>query len=191
MKGLFPALAIVLLFGLIVSLFWEHQFKHYMSEASDLHQLKIPQEMLAKEIGYPEAPLLLHFYDENCLIARSNLEHALKLMERYQDAVKIVVIAVGEIDTSTFCRKLPAGVAMVHDKEAVIAKSFDVQRTPHAILFDTGETRFRGNYVVNGIICGPYNMEYSAPAIALKYYTTGRSIPLFKLQSDTGAACKI
>ncbi|MDB4297676.1 hypothetical protein N9901_02860 [Flavobacteriaceae bacterium] len=173
---------IMVLFSVIGYIFWLQEFQYY-------RQVKPIKEEFKKELGDTlnitgiKPPAFLHFYDNDCISSKVNIEHLQLFVKSPVLKMSYYIVMLHKNQDTTALRlkyKIPSFVKFVTKGANKLAKNCGVLTTPHAVVVTNSSTLyFSGNYNSKTGLCTSSNISVSAPATALLFYKQGIDTPLF------------
>jgi len=182
-KKIIGILSLVVLLGIIITIFWIEEFQYYQELSPPENY---PTIQLLDTIKFQKktikCPAFIHFYDENCDYSKINLGHLQFFLPDFQDKLFFYVVCTSDINSEKFRKKyqIPDFVNILPDTEQNIVKSCGVYTTPHAVLIDENKRLyFSGNYNSQTGLCSPNNISNSAPAMALLFFSKQADYPIF------------
>ncbi len=184
-KRILGLVSIGLMLSAVGQIFWDEEFKHYKPRNAESSTL-VPGEFitLAPEfIKLKDKPAFIHFYDNDCLFAKTNIDHLGLFTEDRGGDVDYYLILVGASEGIDQLQKkfnVPDHFKVVSDPDLKISTALGVNTTPQAVILDPdSRLYFKGNYTNQTGLCGPLNIGNSAPALALDAREKNLPAPLF------------
>ncbi|UXX79257.1 hypothetical protein N7E81_18035 [Reichenbachiella carrageenanivorans] len=109
-------------------------------------------------------------------------------MKNYQEDFDFYIID----QDSNHTIDLPHYIKTIKDPQGELFNYFRVMSTPHAMLIETdGTVFFSGNYNNKNGLCGPTDIQWSAPAIALKFLYNQSDPPIFPAYQLLPTGCEL
>lgn len=180
--------------GLILALIilWKEEFKHYL--AKDASDLELNKFFEYDFLRIDQKPVFLHYFSQECKSARVNIQHLQRITEAYRNHFDFYVVKIGSLSNEEFSHKynLPSYIKIISDTESDVASKHKVVATPYAlILTKEGQLIFKGNYTNQNGLCGPNDIKWSAPAIAMKFISQSNKPPIFPPRQTRFWGCEI
>lgn len=142
----------------------------------------------------PEKPVYLHFYNEKCTNARINIDHIQRFISKYQNDFDFYLIDQSSQPKQKIRQELglPSFLQIIPDPNGELFDYFNIRSTPHALILQpNGSIYFNGNYNNQNGLCGPTDIQWSAPAIALKFLKNHSNPPIFPTYQLVPKGCEI
>ncbi len=158
-----------LLLGTSVCLFWQEEYKFYSSTHKNSQKRAGSHVDLGLQV-LNHRPSFLHFYDNSCKFSRTNLAHLGLFIGSDTTLLDYYVVCKARTDTAMLRAKyaVPRHMKFLYDSTGQIARKCGVGSTPQAAIIDADQSLyFVGDYSLDNSLCGPANIQYSGPAIAL------------------------
>ncbi len=173
-------------------LLWNQAYRHFLptdfkSEYSSGDYIPIGEFGITTD-----RTTYLHFFEMGCLYSRVNLRHITTIMKQYQSTCDFYVVVSGDVSIDDLRDEyaIPNTVRII-DMETKALKRLGVFTTPHALIVEANDRLyFQGNYTLNNGLCGPTNIESSAPATALRFITQNKPSPFFPAQQLNNWGCQ-
>jgi len=133
---------LMLLFGAILFLFWNNEWKYSLPTPVPVNYKPVgqgaPVDMVRKLAPKNGKPLFLHFFNPACPCSRFNIPHVQSLVKQYGGQINfaIVVISDKHYTEEDIQKKFDLKVPVLFDSS--IAAACGVYSTPQAVIIDTG-----------------------------------------------------
>jgi len=166
-------------FLLVFHILWKEEFRHYIPQRPQ-QEIALNAAISEDFLNTNDKPFFLHYFSNDCRSARVNIQHIGKIMEDYKEDFNFYIINLSESTHEAFKRKhkLPDYVKVIDDPKKEIADRHQVASTPFAsIVNQEGKMIFRGNYSNENGLCGPSDIKWSAPSVALKFIAQNNTPP--------------
>jgi thiol-disulfide isomerase/thioredoxin len=150
-KKLLLTLWFSLLFGAILLLFWQNEYKYSLPTPipKDHHDIAMGARIdLGEKFFEKNKPVFIHFFNPDCPCSRFNVPHVAELIKKYGDKINFNIVVLNKVKDFTveeIQNKFDAKIPVFFDK--AIADKCGVFSTPQAVLIDASQNLYyRGNY---------------------------------------------
>lgn len=150
-RKLLLALWLSFLFGTILVLFWENEYKYSLPTPipKNHHDVAIGTHIdLEKNTSKKSKPVFIHFFNPDCPCSRFNVPHVSGLIKKYGDKIDFNIVVLNKEKKFTVAEiqsKFGADIPVFFDE--AIAEKCGVFSTPQAVLLDASQNLYyRGNY---------------------------------------------
>ena len=178
--SLLPPFLIAGGFFVVLTILWNQEFKYYLP-SGNYSELPLEQEL---DLDFIESgkPSFFHFFSKECKSSRVNIDHVNPLFEKYADVANFYIICDSKESAAYLDRiqSISSKVKIIEDGSHKISQSLNVKSLPYALIINTDKTLFfGGNYNNKNGLCGPSDIIWSSPALALKFLSEQKKLPLF------------
>lgn len=150
-RKLLLGLWLTFLFGTILVLFWENEYKYSLPTPipKNHHDVAIGTHIdLEKRTSKKSKPVFIHFFNPDCPCSRFNVPHVSGLIKKYGDRIDFEIVVLNKEKNFTVAEiqsKFGADIPVFFDE--AIAEKCGVFSTPQAVLLDASQNLYyRGNY---------------------------------------------
>lgn len=188
-----PLLVIIACFALVIRIIWLEEFQHYLPVKQQEQGLN-QSVQLSFASQHADRPSYIHFFSDDCLNARINMDHISRMTDDFKDDFNFYIINKSTLSAHELKRKynLPSYYQIIEDEKGVIMRSLNILTVPHSLIVNVDNTLyFSGNYMNQNGLCGPMDIKWSAPAIALKFLSKENNPPLFPSYQRNFRGCQI
>ncbi len=180
----------------VLHFYWVNEFEHYIpvQESSMIAQVGSNISLEASLLQIGSKPAFIHFFDNECILSKTNIEHLNLFLPDFQRSFEMYLIVAGDVTVQDLKRKydLPTYIKVINDPTRQLFDELGVKATPQAMIIETDQkVLFRGNYSNGNGLCAPSNIKYSAPAIALLKRSRDKPLPFFPTYQTQQWGCKL
>jgi thiol-disulfide isomerase/thioredoxin len=157
------------LFGAILVLFWQNEYKYSLPTPvpKNHHDIAMGTHInLGKQFATKNKPVFIHFFNPDCPCSRFNVPHVSELIKKYGDKINFNIVVLNKVKNFTveeIQNKFDSKVPVFFDN--AIADKCGVFSTPQAVLIDASQNLYyRGNYNKTRY-CTDANTNYAQMAI--------------------------
>lgn len=194
LRQLMALIAIIACGSASCYIFWEEELQYYRLRSYGPKYV-VNDQVVAGFIDPDNTrPIFVHFFDNDCVDSRINLEHLQLFADRYKEQYDFYVIDESGLGSDLLHSRydLPAYMMVIDDVKHQLSQQMGVYTTPHAfVLNGDRQLYFSGNYNNQFGICGAGDIGSSAPAIAMRFLSEGNQAPIFPTYQTSFTGCTI